>query len=495
MTRQGLTQDWSARRMLEIIAVALPLVLALLSFLPGLGAYKMLDPTDSFFVEAAREMMEKRHYITPLFNYSDWLDKPALPFLLIVACYKIFGISAWAARLPSALAAVLLVVYTYWSTIAFLGKRAALIAALILCASPLFSIVGHVALSDEPLTMFLGIALLSFARVLILADKWTIPIAYASLAVAILLKGPIALVLCFCIIGSYFAISGQGLQLALARIKRLNPLLGVLFLLAGCLPYYLLAHVTTNGAFTHDFFWRQNLGRFEGTVNHQEPIWWYLPIWLGGFFPWTVVLLSSGMWLKKVWAHRVNGTKRQSFLVFACLWLLIVLVLFSAIPTKLPTYIVPSSPALAIIVAAYLQSLLRRQTNQHSRVFYAVSCLLGVTYVSCALLVPIIFCQFYKIEQSGLANLIELAKQKHAHVATLFSPVPSLTFSIGKQVTCVNSLSELEAFCKQGPWPHFLLARNNCLKIPQLRAQKHIVANTDKWYLLQVDSYLSENTK
>src|SRR5277367_1919176 len=81
-------------------------------FLVGLGSYGMLDPTDSFFVEAPKEMLEQGHFLTPLFNYADWFDKPAFPFLLTVVSYKMFGISTWAARLPSALSGIALVLLT-----------------------------------------------------------------------------------------------------------------------------------------------------------------------------------------------------------------------------------------------------------------------------------------------------------------------------------------------------------------------------------------------
>src|SRR5262249_50985575 len=150
-----------AGRMLWLIAT-----IALLCFLPGLGTYKMLDPTDSFFVETGREMLFAHHYLTPLFNYTDWLDKPAFPFLLIVASYKVFGVNEWAARLPSALSAVALTMCTYSSAARMLGRRVGVLAGLILAACPLFCAVGHLALSDEPLSLFLGIALLGFAQAL-----------------------------------------------------------------------------------------------------------------------------------------------------------------------------------------------------------------------------------------------------------------------------------------------------------------------------------------
>src|ERR1700733_2189326 len=135
-----------------LILFCLILLLSAPAFLLGLGSYGMLDPTDSFFVEAPKEMLERAHFLTPLFNYADWFDKPAFPFLLIVLSYKIFGVGAWAARLPSALSGIALVLFTAAVTRNIVGSRIAWLSGIILAACPIFVIVGRCALTDEPLS-------------------------------------------------------------------------------------------------------------------------------------------------------------------------------------------------------------------------------------------------------------------------------------------------------------------------------------------------------
>jgi len=474
----------------------------------------MLDPTDSFYVESAREMYELSHFITPLFNYSDWLDKPALPFLLIIACYKLFGVSAWAARLPSAICGTALVIFTYYSASKFLSRRAAIMAALILSSSPLFLIVGHVALTDEPLSFFYGAAMLTLAECLLLKkpNGQFIPIIFLSLA--ILCKGPVALVLAFGTLALFLILTSNSVEQIKEKVMRINPLSGLFLLICLSLPYYLLAHATTNGAFTHDFFFRQNIGRFEGTVNHQEPFWWYVPIFLGGYFPWTLYLITSGPWLDKIWRTRKHGTLRQSFLVYCFTWLIFVLSLFTFIPTKLPTYIVPISPALSIIIAAYLDTILSTSNSKPllgPALFLLIACLaacigapllpdligaslpfLNLTSCICGLLlcctvlhtvlilrnkkqqaisvlfaaiyagaislIPLSFCMFYQTHQSSLDKLISTAKQNNAKLATLFSSIPSATFQYKEPIENINSLAELEQFCKRTKALHLLLA-------------------------------------
>ena len=517
-------------------------IFGLCAFLPGLGSYKMLDPTDSFFVEAAREMHLSQHYITPLFNYADWLDKPALPFLLIVACYKIFGVSEWAARLPSALSAVFLVVATFRTTARFFSRRVAIFAALILSALPLFSIVGHLALSDEPLAMVIGVALLYFARALIDQERPALFVAYLSLAFSMLLKGPIGLVLSLAVILIFLAACSASPGAVFDKLRSLKPVAGAGIILLLCLPYYLIAHLSTNGAFTSEFFLHQNLGRFEGTVNHQQPFWWYVPVVLGGFFPASLLLLSSGAWLRSLWQQRRQSSRQEAFLIFCAIWALVVFALFSAIPTKLPTYIAPMSPALAILAAAYLGNLaasgrsrtllvclvavivlavgalivigtghfgfvlagplvtfasaltiatlvlslillVKRRAAESTGAFVAAS------YLAVSMLLPLGMCQFYEWHQAGIDRLVKTAKDRGASLATLFSTVPSAVFHYQSKIENLNSLAEIGEFSRQGSRPHYLLATGNCLKIAELNAAERTVDRAGKWYLLCVDDF------
>jgi 4-amino-4-deoxy-L-arabinose transferase-like glycosyltransferase len=522
-------------------------LLALLCYLPGLATYKMLDPTDSFFVETGREMLLAHHYITPLFNYAPWLDKPAFPFLLIVAFYKIFGVHAWAARLPSALSAVALTMCTYSSAARMLTRRAGFFAGIILAASPLFCAVGHLALSDEPLALFIGVALLGFARALVSDKSEPLFLPYLSLALAILCKGPIGLVLSAGILIAYLLISSQTTSDALARLKQLRVFTGAGILLVVCLPYYLAAHAATDGAFSQEFFFHQNLGRAEGTVNHQQPLWWYVPVAFFGFFPWTVFLSTAGQWFRTLWFARKERDARQSYLLFCFVWAIFVLLFFSAIPTKLPTYIVPMSPALAIVVGAYLDYLMVRRDRRRLmissttvliialaglvacvifrsdfgflntpilssislvmimlmlswillarwRLQAAVLTLTLAGYLGCALLVPLSFCQFYKSHQVGIERLIILSKERGATLGILFNTVPSAIFLYEKRIETLNSLDEVAAFSRKGAAPHYLLATGNCLKIPELKATEHTIGQAGKWYLLAIDGYLKENT-
>ena len=536
-----------------LICTSIVLLIATLCFLPGLGSFGLLDPTDSFFIEAAREMRERHHYITALYNYTDWLDKPILSFLPIVVAYKLFGVNTWAARLPAALCGIILVVATYVFARCRLSNRTSLLCTAILCSSPLFLLTGHVALADEVLSMFFGVAML-FAGITLSSQKQKMNMAaYVFLALAILTKGPIPLILALGTIAFYLLITSATLTAATVKFWQLRPVSGAIILLTICLPYFYWAHVTTDGAFTVQFFLRQNVGRMLGTVNHQEPIWFYIPIILGGYFPWILYLLLGIPWFKKLFARRQQLTRRQGLIVFCVCWVLWVLLLFTFVPTKLPTYIVPLSPALAILVGTYLSLLIRAYMRHNSTIpqwfnspatitifsfpsglafvgslvslwllpklmgkemsYYSVLWLVGTlspipfylfwrrkfvqaifslaatSLLICAIMVPCALSWFYQSHQVSINKLVAIAKARSTNLATLFSEVPSVVFAMQKPVPEIKSLDELEQFCKIGKEPHLLLATRNCLQIPQLQAKQHIIANAGKWYLLDVEGY------
>jgi 4-amino-4-deoxy-L-arabinose transferase-like glycosyltransferase len=335
------------------------LFVACIAFLPFLGSAGMFDPTDSFFIESGREMLETHRFIVPLMNYEQWLDKPALDFCMIAASLGTFGINEFAGRLPSALCGIVEVVVLFILSSQLLTRRQAFLCSLVLAATPLFIVVGRTSLSDEPLSLFLTTCLLSFAVASIKKSNIYLIPAYAALGVAILLKGPpLAMVLTGLVLVGYLIWSRHGAFIRDAL--RLHPIAGLAGAFVIAAPYYVWAHVGTNGEFTTNFFLRQNLGRAAGTVNHVRPFWWYFPIVFGGTFPWSISLLFAWKYLRKVALSKFeHSTRRQELLKFAIAWVVLGFAFFSAVPTKLETYIVPILPALAIITGCFLDVLVR----------------------------------------------------------------------------------------------------------------------------------------
>jgi|694.fasta_scaffold75846_2 4-amino-4-deoxy-L-arabinose transferase-like glycosyltransferase len=471
--------------------------IASLMFLPFLGAAGLFDPTDSFFIESGREMFETKRMIVPLMNYEPWLDKPALAFWFIVGSFRTFGVNEFAGRFPSALSGILIVLSTFILTRPLLSRRQAFYSALTLAASPLFLIVGHVALTDEPLALFLTISLLSIINFLVRKNQQFLLLGYFALSLAALCKGPLALVIVGLITIGYFLLTAP--KQVVFSVLALRPLLAIAFLLVITVPYYVWTHIGTNGEFTNAFFLRQNLGRMVGVVNHVNPFWWYIPVVIGGFFPWSIIDVAAGPLLLKYFKRRGRLiTARQQLMFFSICWALIGFVFFSAIPTKLQTYIVPIFPALAISTGIFIDCLLRlKKTRQflaaqislivlvvaapflihflstHSGLMTGIgygtaavllvglvammtfargnSCrtlgsVYGATMIGCGVFLPLLFCLYHDKYQANIDTVVRYCQAQHAHLAAVQFEYPSLMYRYHEKIPLLKNLEDLQAY-------------------------------------------------
>ncbi len=519
--------------------IALVSGLALLAFLPFLGSTGMFDPTDSFFIESAREMLEKHHFSAPLMNYEPWLDKPAFHFWMIILCFKCFGLNEFAGRLPSALSGILEVVATYVLSRQLLSRRQALLSAVVLMSAPLFAIVGRVSLTDETLSLFLTTTLLSLAIALIKRTRGILIPAYLALALAILTKGPFALCLVGLITLCYLAVTN--FRRILKSAWELKPIPGLLCLVVLNLPYYVWAHIDTQGAFASAFFLRQNIGRMVGVLNHVREFWWYVPIALAGFFPWSLLDCFSVPFLVKIWRGRSTVlTSRRRLLVFVCVWALATFVFFSAIPTKLETYIVPLAPALAIFTGCFLDLLIRSRRGLPvaavagsllaavvvgpivvCRLFdkvgafvpfefpgvaivlsasaaglylifrrkfeSAVATTCGAAFAVCAIFVPLLFAIYYGAYQIQIDKLVEYAKVHKANLAVTYFSLPSAIFHYGRQVPLIRNQEDMRAYAEAADGPQWLLISDDVLStLCWTERSPRVVVHDGRWWLFAV---------
>lgn len=523
--------------------VWLVFVAACIAFLPFLGTAGMFDPTDSFFIEAGREMLETHRFIVPLMNYEQWLDKPALDFCLIAASLGTFGINEFAGRLPAALSGIAEVVVLFVLTSQLLTRRQALLSSLVLTATPLFIVVGRTSLSDEPLSLFLTMSLLSFAIASIKKSQLFLLPAYAALGVAILLKGPpLAMVFTGLIVSGFLVWSRR--RDALRDAFKLRPVLGLIGALVFAAPYYIWAHVGTNGEFTSNFFLRQNLGRAAGTVNHVRPFWWYLPVVLGGTFPWSISLLLAWNYLKRIALCRfTQSTQRQELLKFSIIWVVLGFIFFSAVPTKLETYIVPVLPGIAILSGCFLDVLVRVNSMARKRgaaavLFCCVSliavaspiaiqmafdksgqcllidslaavsilalCGLGARelyknssrfvyalvtagLVTVAVFIPVLFVVYNKAYQQPVDELVAYARARKAELAVAYFPMPSVIYRYGHAIPVIKSRKEMLAYAEGAPDRRWILINKDVLDLLDWTERSpRVVAHEGRWWLFAI---------
>ena len=335
-----------------------------LLMLNGLGSFALVDPSEGYYAEGAREMVESGNYLVPSLNYAPYYEKPALIYWLISISYHLFGVSEFASRLPSVVSAMVLLVVFYFIVREFFNRRAAIFSTLVLLSSPLFFVIKSLALTDMVFSSLYAISSLLLFLGLEKRRRLWLRAGYVALGLAVLCKGPLAIVLMCLTFSFYFFMARNSPFVVSPRLSDLAPVSGMLIVALVALPWYVTVHVATGGDFSQVFFVEHNFGRLTHLVpkNHTGPVWFYIPVLLGGLFPWSFLLLGMLASVKTRFTGRMD-TKRGRLLAFAFGSALTGFLLFSMASSKLPTYALPLVPAFAILAGASLDlcARLKRQ--------------------------------------------------------------------------------------------------------------------------------------
>jgi len=310
----------------------------------------LANPDEGRYSEISREMVASGDWVTPRLNGIKYFEKPPLQYWASAVAFQVFGANEASARLYVGLcgpATLLLVGYTarrLW------GGTQALAAMMVLAASPYFvALTGTVTL-DMGLTLWLTLALCAF----LIAESpatdarqrraWLLA-AWAGTALAVLSKGLIGMVLPAAVMFLYMAVRRD-----FAPLRRLEWLPGIGIFLAITVPWFVAVSMA-NPEFLRFFFVHEHFERFLTTSHGRvEPWWYFLPILAVGFLPWMFALPSA---LAHAW-EREAGTRAFRPLLFVVLWAVFIVTFFSSSGSKLPTYIAPAFPALALILGRYL---------------------------------------------------------------------------------------------------------------------------------------------
>jgi 4-amino-4-deoxy-L-arabinose transferase-like glycosyltransferase len=338
---------------------ALILVIAAgLTFLAGLGRGAIGDSDEAFYAEAAREMVESGDWLTPHYNYDTRFQKPVLYYWLASAVATPGGVTEVAARLPSALSGLALVLATWLCARRWYSEDVGLIAGLIVATNFGYFTMARMALPDLPLALLITVACWAVAESVSAgragegsASRWWLLLASAASALGLLMKGPVGLVL-------------PGL-LGLVLLLRREPgprwpwrpadlvLAAVVFVVLGA-PWYLAMAREHGAGYLHHFFVGENLDRFAtDRYNEPRPIWFYVPIVLGGLLPWSPFMAPWARTATRVLTGRRTLNRLEWTLL---LWAAVPLVFYSMSIGKQPRYVLPMLPPLAILLAATVEA-------------------------------------------------------------------------------------------------------------------------------------------
>ena len=320
-----------------------------------LGNTGVMDETPPLFAAAGRAMQETGDWLTPRVNGLPRYDKPPLVYWLMALGYSLPGAVIWdplgsaAARLPSALASIAMMLGLADTVLKWPRRDdaapvlTALATALAFALSPLVLVWSRTAVSDALLCSLLGLSLLQQWRRFVDPERVRWWPAWLLLGLAVLVKGPVAVVL-------------TGITLLLFSAFRrdlpmlwrvLKPLPGLAITALISLPWYVAELFVEGQPFWDSFFGYHNLQRFTSVVNdHLQPWWFFGPVMLIAAVPFTPLLLLA---LANV--PRQRTAPQASLPQYALCWLLAVLLLFTSAATKLPSYWLPATPAAAILIA------------------------------------------------------------------------------------------------------------------------------------------------
>lgn len=347
--------DWASAR--HTRASLLLVVVALLAFLPGFFQLSPIDRDEARFAQATKQMLESGNYVDIRFHTQARHKKPVgiywLQAATVTAGEAIIGPSArtsiWLYRLPSLFAAIGAVLLTYWTALVFLSRRGALLAGLMMAGCVLLGVEARLAKTDAVLLFTILASFGALARAYMRpaaerAGDWGLAaIFWTGLAAGILIKGPIAPLFVGLAVAA-LAITDR----SAGFLKPLRPLLGLVWCLLLVLPWFVAIYYITNGAFYEHAVGVDMLGKVaDGAEGHWGPPGTYFLAAWGTFWP-SVVL--AAMAAPFAWRAR-----REQSVRFLLCWLVPGWLAFEIAVTKLPHYVLPLYPALAILAALAIE--------------------------------------------------------------------------------------------------------------------------------------------
>jgi 4-amino-4-deoxy-L-arabinose transferase-like glycosyltransferase len=352
----------------RILWLVLILATLYLCYFHNLGAIGLVGPDEPRYAWIARDMQETGDWVTPRLYGMPWFEKPPLYYWAAALSFKLFGVSEITARLPSALSALFATLALAWLALRLYGAETARWLLLLLPTTVGMIGFSHAAATDMPFAAMLTVAMAFAAKLLNLVPPTPVPAPDSTtpvgrfrsftsftsstsftslffglfLGLAALAKGPAAIILtCGSVL--LWAVFTKRWRDA---FRCLHPLAIAAFCLTS-LPWYILC-ARRNPDFFRVFIIEHNFNRFlTPQFQHVQPFWFYIPILLIAFLPWTIALLWSALYgMLRYLPSRQPSAETILFLS----WSIFCLLFFSLSKSKLPGYILPAIPATALLL-------------------------------------------------------------------------------------------------------------------------------------------------
>ena len=350
--------------------IILVTVIAAILWFSLLGHRDLIDPDEGRYAEIPREMVASGDWLTPRLNGFKYFEKPVLQYWATAVGYTLFGESNLTARLWPALIGFLGALWAGYLGLRLYGQTAGFYAFLITASGLLYVGIGHMLSLDMALSVFIAIGIGSLALAQSRRDdpawlrRWMLA-GWASLALAMLTKGLIALVLPAGAVVLY-SVWQRDWELW----KHLHILKGLLLFLLLAAPWFIAVSLA-NPEFAQFFFVHEHFERYTSEVHERAAPWWYfIPVFMAGVLPWTALILQSLYRpLLQAGTRTVTGFDAERFLL---VFTVFVLVFFSLGLSKLASYILPVMPVVAVLAGRQLAATGYRKTDAWSLLLLAV---------------------------------------------------------------------------------------------------------------------------
>lgn len=398
--------------------------LALLLVLPGLLLYPCLgfhlfEPDESRYAQIPREMLERGDLLVPTLQGEPYLDKPPLFYWLVMLSYRALGYHDWAARLVPALAVHATILLTYLFGRRTVGERPALAGALLLALAPGFLGMARLLLLDGLLTFWVVLSLLAAFEAVRgerLRRGWWLTASLAC-ALGVLTKGPVAVLLLAPVLVLHAWLTGPAV-----RPSRRAWLVLAAVVLAVNLPWYVALCVRLP-QFVSYFFWEHNFKRFLAPEVHVRGVWFYLPLLWLMLLPGTLLLPALLRFLGGTDAA-ARRSPELGFHLLAGSW---IVVFFTLSSCKLPTYILPALPPLALVIGAFLV-----HTGRHASRLTTVGAPASLALLLFGHYVALPWYAHYRSPMSRPAEVLALCADRSMPVVCYPRNCDSVAFYLGR---------------------------------------------------------------
>jgi 4-amino-4-deoxy-L-arabinose transferase-like glycosyltransferase len=328
-----------------------------------LGAVPLLGPDEPRYAEVAREMFARGDWVTPTLGGHVWFEKPALAYWLMMAAYRLFGVTEFAARAGSALAGVATVM-----TVGWVARRAesesgeSLRGFGFTCAVLAASTLGLLAFAraasfDVILTATVGASLACFYGAEVEGDdrrrRLYLVGFYAFIGASLLAKGLVGVVIPAGVVLLYYLLRREW-----PRPVRLGVIWGVPLSLAVAATWYAPVIARNGWPFVQQFFIEHHFARYvSDKYHHEQPFYFFVPVILALALPWTLFLVGEILRLRETRARADDATNK--LVVLALAWLVFPVLFFSASESKLPGYVLPALPGALLLAGNRVHGYLR----------------------------------------------------------------------------------------------------------------------------------------